>query len=91
MNEQKLNEIVEQAIAQNEADWPDFRKSLTGSGSLYLHVFAEKFADLIIQECVDAVKEDMYSGMTHCDFSAGADCAYAQAIHNINKKFGVEE
>ena len=53
MNEQKLNEIVEQTIAQNESDWPHFRGALTGSGSLYLHVFAEKFAELIVRECAE--------------------------------------
>ena len=76
MNEQKLNEIVEQAIAQNEADWPDFRKSLTGSGSLYLHVFAEKFAELIIRECMTVVDD--------ADPTIACYCA-------IKAHFGVEE
>jgi len=52
MNERIINELVEMAITQNEPGWPQFRKSLTGSGALYLDVFAEKFAELIVRECM---------------------------------------
>lgn len=55
MNEQ-IDKLVEIAIIQNETDWIDFRKALTGSGSLYLHVFAEKFAELIVKECCQTVE-----------------------------------
>ena len=50
-----------------------------------------KFAELIVKECIETVAENMYSGMTHSDFSDGADFAYAQAISDIKEHFGVEE
>jgi hypothetical protein len=51
----------------------------------------KKFAELIVKECIETVAENMYSGMTHSDFSDGADFAYAQAISDIKEHFGVEE
>jgi hypothetical protein len=51
----------------------------------------EKFAELIVRECIETVAENMYSGITPSDFSDGADFAYAQAISDIKEHFGVEE
>ena len=54
-------------------------------------LLSQKFAELIVKECIETVAENMYSGMTHSDFSDGADFAYAQAISDIKQHFGVEE
>ena len=89
MNEQKLNEIVEQTIAQNESDWPHFRGALTGSGSLYLHVFAEKFAELIVQEMCQVINADC-----ELQYSEGITTNLGglnQARELIKQHFGVEE
>ena len=51
----------------------------------------EFFAEQIVRECVECVKEDMYSGAgCHSDFSTGGDWALETAINNIKEKFGVE-
>jgi hypothetical protein len=69
------------AITQNEPDWPQFRKSLTGSGALYLHVFAEKFAELIVRECMDMV-------IAHED---DAPKEFHKLWSHMKQHFGVEE
>jgi hypothetical protein len=52
MNE-RIEELVETVISQNESEWPDYREVMTGAGALYLYVFAETFAELIVQECAE--------------------------------------
>jgi hypothetical protein len=49
------------------------------------------FAVLIVKECIDLVKEDMHSGYSNSDFSAGYDAALAMAVNNIKEKFGITE
>lgn len=77
MNERIINELVEKAITQNEPDWPQFKKELTGSGALYLHVFAEKFAELLIRECAEIAD---LADENKCEWIGG----------NILTHFGVE-
>ena len=73
--------------------WANRRREEEGLGIVY--VFTEKalqvFADKIVKECIDSVKEDMHSGHSHSDFSTGYDAALEMAICNIKEKFGVEE
>jgi hypothetical protein len=79
MNE-RIRELAEQAeMSANKGDHVDVK------------LMMEKFAELIVKECIETVAENMYSGMTHSDFSDGADFAYAQAISDIKEHFGVEE
>ena len=85
MNEQKLNEIVEQAIAQNESDWPHFRGALTGSGSLYLHVFAEKFAELIVREAIEKIESIGFKSSNDIPFETTE-----LFVSQIKQHFGVE-
>lgn len=56
----------------------------------YINEDLEKFAALIIKECIESVKQNMYTGHSHSDFSAGADMALGTAVCNIKEKFGVE-
>jgi hypothetical protein len=79
MNE-RIRLLAEQAeMSANKGDHVDVK------------LMMEKFAELIVKECIETVAENMYSGMTHSDFSDGADFAYAQAISDIKEHFGVEE
>jgi hypothetical protein len=79
MNE-RIRLLAEQAeMSANKGDHVDVK------------LMMEKFAELIVKECIETVAENMYSGMTHSDFSDGADFAYAQVISDIKEHFGVEE
>jgi hypothetical protein len=79
MNE-RIRELAEQAeMSANKGDHVDVK------------LMMEKFAELIVRECIETVAENMYSGITPSDFSDGADFAYAQAISDIKEHFGVEE
>jgi hypothetical protein len=84
MNNERIDKLVEQAITQNESGWPDFRKALTGSGSLYLHVFAEEFAELIVRECAQVSEDDITDGDACCTNTAD------RIARQIKKHFGVE-
>jgi hypothetical protein len=100
MNE-RIDKLVEQSITQNESGWPDFRKALTGSGSLYLHVFAEEFAELIVEDTINILKQEWYDlnntakveGETPRDIGmrVGAKSQTIRLIHKIEKHFGVEK
>jgi len=51
----------------------------------------EKFSELIVKECIEVVKQDMYSGMgDHSDYSLGSDHTLQMAIGGIKEHFGVE-
>ena len=79
MNE-RIRLLAEQAeMSANKGDHVDVK------------LMMEKFAELIVRECIETVAENMYSGITPSDFSDGADFAYAQAISDIKQHFGVEE
>jgi len=81
-----MNERIRQLAEQARTHFP---KTET-SGEFW--VFDEqKFAELIVKECIETVAENMYSGSTPSDFSDGADFAYAQAISDIKQHFGVTE
>ena len=92
MNE-RIKELAEQAITQNEPDWIDFRKALTGGGSLYLDVFAQKFAELIVRECMKVCKKiEQYEVGNQDPVEVG--CIRAGATfcrEDIKDHFGVEE
>ena len=67
--------------------WPRPYKFTAGEYDTHL----EKFAELIVRECIESVKEDMYSGAgCHSDFSTGGDWALETAINNIKEKYGVQ-
>jgi hypothetical protein len=82
MNNERIDKLVEQAITQNESGWPDFRKALTGSGSLYLHVFAEEFAELIVRECLAKIENE--AAQYHEPVWA------VELVNDIAEHFGVE-
>lgn len=73
-----------------------YLSGLTAQGSFddmdeYNKAAILKFAELIVRECIESVKEDMYSGAgCHSDFSTGGDWALETAINNIKEKFGVQ-
>ena len=51
----------------------------------------EKFAELILKDCVAVIAEDLGSGMDHSDFSDGMTWGLRMAINSIKEHFGVEE
>ena len=75
---ERIKQILDQCINKDMADkpWP--------------LVDTDKFAKLIIQECIESVKQDMHSGHSHSDFSTGYDAALEIAVCNIEEKFGIE-
>lgn len=86
---ERIEKLVEQAIAENESDWPEFRKSLTGSGALHLHVFAEAFAESIVRECIrccEQVISDPVPRSVDTWYSGGMQC-----IDEIKIHFGIKE
>ena len=79
MNE-KIKALYEQAMEQcvsNNMAWEELNP--------------QKFAELIIEECMASVKEDMHSGQSHSDFSDGYDAALAMAVCNIKEKFRITD
>lgn len=99
MNEliEKLAEIV---ISQNESEWPDFREVMTGAGALYLHVFSEKFAELIVEECIEILSKNnpcppgttiMYSLIQDEYFDKGWQVAVETKSNQIKEHFRGEE
>jgi hypothetical protein len=86
MNE-RIRELAEQAGITTNIDTDYYEKDM----NKWVDYFSEKFAELIVKECIETVAENMYSGSTPSDFSDGADFAYAQAISDIKQHFGVEE
>jgi len=52
----------------------------------------EKFAMMLVGECVELVQEDLYSGMGYgSEYSQGADDALEATIDRIKQHFGVRE
>ena len=91
MNE-RIKELVEIVISQNESEWPDFREVMTGAGALYLDVFAETFAELIVRECSSLIvknaprvtcKEELHLGYVSDGYIDAADL--------IKQRFGVKD
>lgn len=81
MNESELNSLVDQVFDQCQPDWPGFKQELTKNGSLYLHVFAEKFAELLIKKCGEL-----------CDNKTFDDEGCCFGLEDmLSKHFGVEK
>ena len=53
--------------------------------------YKEKFAELILKDCVAVIAEDLGSGMDHSDFSDGMEWGLRMAINSIKEHFGVKE
>jgi hypothetical protein len=86
MNEQ-IKELAEQAEIKFEAHLQHFGIDT----AVITPADLKKFAELIVRECIEVVKQDMYSGMgDHSDYSLGGDHALQMAIGGIKEHFGVE-
>ena len=83
MNE-RIEELVETVISQNESEWPDYREVMTGAGSLYLHVFAETFAELMAREAIAVVQKRFMGDLNREDIEV------RRCVEDLKKHFGVE-
>ena len=82
MNE-RIKELAEQA--QQYAEWT------TPQGLEWFDAFKEKFAELIVRECLDIALEVRGDPATDTHYVIGYDRACEKMIGGIKEHFGVEE
>ena len=83
MNE-KIKELAEQA---------DAYAHLTGEGMMYQKTrerYTEKFAELIVRECIEVFSKDMPDPMSP-DYQLGTLNEVVNRVCNVAEHFGVEE
>jgi hypothetical protein len=84
MNE-RIKELVE--VAFNNADYPtDQQYRIVPNAA-----FCEKFAELIIRECADKIKENWTRHCTGSVRPTDYNLGLSRAISSIEEHFGVEE
>lgn len=87
MNE-RIRELELEAIAYADSKVPANNRY----NDIYYSIVRRVLVNSVILDCIEIVKEDMYSGMGHhSQFSLGSDTALEMAVANIKEKFGVEE
>lgn len=83
----RIQELMEQASQyahENRAgDWE--------VGPAYQDIFHEKFAELIVRECMDIAYEVRGEPATDTHYVIGYDRACEKMIDGIKEHFGVEE
>ena len=84
MNE-RIQELVGQAKFMAEED---INKQISANAEL--NAFAEKFAELIVQECAELSVNSQYAN-TKSEYYEGFNEALVYAGNKIRKHFGVEE
>jgi len=85
MNEQ-IYKIARQADALARERVPDLREIV-----LYDRIRDEKFAELIVRECLDIALEVRGEPATDTHYVIGYDRACEKMISGIREHFGVEE
>jgi hypothetical protein len=87
-----MNERIKELARQAESFAETALVENYGGMQAYFDIVMAKFSELIVNECIEVVKQDMYSGMgDHSDYSLGVDHALQIAIGDIKEHFGVEE
>ena len=89
MNE-RIRELMEQAGITTNLDTDFFAKD----PNKWVDYFADKFAELILKECIDAIDAARpYHTNDHLvnDYMNGVEHGHRFAITMIRKHFGVEE
>ena len=90
MNE-RIRELAEQANA-NELSYAYYRGEKRPENAVTLHsVDLEKFAELIVLECMDIAYEVRGEPATDTHYVIGYDRACEKMIDGIKEHFGVEE
>jgi hypothetical protein len=84
MNE-RIQEIRDQAVFDANKGF-----TLTGSHKIWTDLFSEKFAELVVKECMDIVSKQTTLD-TNEDFREGFSHGRKLAWAEIRKHFGVEE
>ena len=80
MNE-RIKELAEQA---GYKDLPTVRLAFQGFNK-------EKFAELIVKECVNRIEQNRSSGENTDSWTITRDMAFHQMKEDLKKHFGVEE
>jgi hypothetical protein len=85
MNE-RLNNLVGQAKVMAEET---LNKQISKNAEL--NAFAEKFAELIVRECVDCINNTDKDGIFTAQAAGIVGAAHQRSIQTIKDHFGVEE
>ena len=88
MNEERIQELMNEKIKElaEQADGVFIHKLMTGAKQYtFLEKDLEKFAELIVQECVDIASQEDFDVM----MKEGYPCS--QTAKKIQEHFGVEE
>ena len=90
MNE-RIRELAEQAGITTNLDTDYYEKDM----NKWVDYFSEKFAELIIRECVQTLIDNTPVRYTNEsaeeDWDKGYDRAMKDCVHHIKEHFGVEE
>ena len=73
----RIKELIEQATTIEEHSW----------GASYEHFDKEKFAELIVKECIKEITDQMFREGIDESNNPG----YYKAINRVEEHFGVEE
>jgi hypothetical protein len=85
MNSEKIRELVGQAKFTAEET---INKQIPKNAEL--DVFAEKFAELIVRECIDRIESQRSSGENTDQWTITRDMCYLSMAHDLKQHFGVE-
>lgn len=92
MNE-RIKELAEQSGAQFFPAITDYFGDTHPAGVLTVKVDLEKFAELIVRECVNKIGNEYKESLddTREDWDRGYLGGLSRAIHAVQEHFGVEE
>lgn len=81
----KMNERIKQLAEQAGIYQPDRFDAINGSNQM------EKFAELIIQECLDVARQRLFTNYEGDSYRVAHNNAIWCSLQDIEEHFGVEE
>jgi hypothetical protein len=89
---QRIRELAEQAekLKRDEVSYRERLRNKYCTGDMEEEIFREKFAELIVRECLEQIYSVTIDNPTD-DWDQGYDSGLNQAAETIKTHFGVEE